>query len=176
MWKTIKRPGAFGKERDQIYKEFNKKYGKGNWRIVWQWGRGVIPWLMACQIYEDAYWLDSFKREKLWKKLISWAKNVYDYAKSNVKSGFDYSVQECPATHLQDISIRRVVLKRGWKFRGEKLIQIRSADVYWGDKLGPGRVPFHLPKLIKRPHLKGWWDANSVEDFYQSNKLLQIRR
>ncbi|MFQ6010159.1 MAG: hypothetical protein ACE5J7_03520, partial [Candidatus Aenigmatarchaeota archaeon] len=62
------------------------------------------------------------------------------------------------------------------KFQGKKLVQIRSHKSYWGKNLSPGRVPFHRPELIVEPHLEGWWDDNSVECFYQSNKILQIRK
>ena len=173
-WRTIKKsPGYVGKRRAEFISKLNKKYGRNNWRIAWQWGKTVIPFETVCQIYEDAYWADSFRREKLWKELISKSKDVYDYDKSNIKSGLNYSIQEGPAIHIQDISIRRVVLRRGWRFKGKKLAQIRTKDPYWGQKLTPGAVPFHLPKLISNPHLKGWWARNSVEDFYQSNKILQ---
>lgn len=175
VWKTAERPGYFGKKRDKIYKSYNKKYGEGNWKIAWKWHDQIIDYLTACQIYEDGYYADSFKREGLWKELTSAAKNVYDYEEQDVESGLDYLIQKANATHLQDIAIRRVVLRRGWEFKGDKLIQIRSHSVYWGENLSPGRVPFQLPELIVTPHLNGWWDNSSIEDFWQSNKTLQIK-
>lgn len=175
-WKTIERPGYLGKNRDATFEKYDREYGQENWRIAWKWGKSVIDYGIACQIYEDGYYTDSFRREDLWLELISEAKNVYDYSKEDTKSGLDYIVQEGPATHIQDIAIRRVVLKRGWEFKGKKLIQIRSQSKYWGEKLSPGKVLFHLPELIVVPHLEGWWDFNSIEDFYQSNKILQTKK
>lgn len=32
-----------------------------------------------------------------------------------------------------------------------------------------------MPEMIVKPHLSGWWNEDSIEDFYQSNKVLQIR-
>lgn len=174
-WKTIERPGHFGKNRDEFYATFDKKYGKDKWRIAWQWGNQVVPYLTACQIYEDGYYADSLGREKLWKELTRIARDVFDHQESNVKSGLDYLIQEGTATHLQDIAIRRVLLRRGWEFKGDELVQIRSHKDFWGKNLSPGKVPFHLPELIVKPQLASWWNINSVEDFYQSNKVLQTR-
>ncbi len=174
-WRTIERPGHFGKRKGEIHKQNDEKYGKENWRIAWQGVNEIIPYLTACQIYEEGYYLDSFNREGLWKELMAVAKNVYDHQESDVESGLEYLVQKGAATHLQDIAIRRVVLRRGWRFEGDQLIQIRSHDQYWGKNLSPGKVPFHLPELIVVPSLQGWWEYNSIEDFYQSNKVLQVR-
>lgn len=177
-WITVYRPGQFGKIKNFLYDTYFKWFGKEEvkWRLRWEWGEDLLPQEIAIQKYEDAYLYDSLKREELWLELINEASDVYDNSETNVESGFDYNKQETKATHLQDIAIRRVVRKRNWKFKGKKLIQIRSHDTYWGDKLSPGRVKFHKPEKIKIPHLKGWWDENSVEDFYQSNKVLQIRK
>lgn len=174
-WKTIERPGHFGKRRDQKYREFNERFGEGNWRIAWRWGEGVIPYDLTCQIYEDGYYKDSFKREEVWNELLKTAREVYDLEPKDVESGLDYLVQKGIAIHLQDIAVRRVVLRRGWSFQGEELIQIRGHGDYWGYRFSPGTTPFHLPHLIETPRLKGWWDYNSIEDFYQSNKVLQLK-
>jgi len=174
-WKTIGRPGFFGEKRDETFKQYNEKYGEGNWKIAWKWKDEYLPHITACQIYEDAYYSDSFRREDLWKELIKEAKDVYDHHESDIESGLDYLVQKGAATHLQDIAVRRVVMRRGWKFQGDKLIQIRSHKEYWGEKLSPGKVKFHLPELIIEPRLEGWWDDYSIEQWYQSAKVLQIK-
>jgi hypothetical protein len=175
-WITIDRPGFSGRKRDNKHLQLNNKYGKDNWRTAWQWGDQIIKRDLAYQLYEDAYFCDSFINETIWKELVSTAKNVYDYNPIDVKSGLDYSIQNGPANHLQDISIRRVVKRRGWEFSGDELIQIRSQSQYWGNKLSPGRVSFHYPEQIVTPHLKSWWNNDSIEDFYQSNKVLQVKR
>jgi len=174
-WKTVKRPGFFGKERDAFYKKTDEKYGRDNWRIVWQWNGAVLPFITACQLYEDGYYADSHNRERLWKELASSARDVYDHQESDVQSGWDYTIQNGTATHLQDIAIRKVMLRRGIKFQGDKLVQVRQHESYWGQRLSPGKVPFHEPELIVEPHLVGWWDVSSIEDFWQSNKVLQVR-
>jgi hypothetical protein len=174
-WKTLERPGYFGKKRDEFYKRYNETFGKDNWRIMWQWNGEQIPYGLACQIYEDGYYFDSFRRETLWKELGAVAKEVYDHQESDIESGLDYSIQSGNATHLQDIAIRRVMFRRGFRFKGDKLIQIRGHEEYWGQMLSPGKVSFHLPELIIVPHLEKWWNKDSIEDFWQSNKVLQVK-
>lgn len=87
----------------------------------------------------------------MWQDLLAVATDVYDHDLSNCASGLDYTRQEGAATHLQDIAIRRVALRRGWRFTGDELVQIRSHSSYWGNLLSPGRVPFHLPEHIVTP-------------------------
>lgn len=175
-WREVDRPGFFGKERDKKIKEFNEIYGDGNWKLAHKFNGKILDFLDACAIYERAYFVDSFQREDLWKKLVQTASEVYDHHPSNINSGFDYTKQEREATHLQDISIRKVVFERGWKFEGKEPIQIRSHNTFWGRCLSPGKVLFHVPQEIIRPSIESWWDRNTIEDFWQNNKYLYVKR
>lgn len=177
-WKTTKRLGYFGKHRDELHRQYNKIYGKNHWRIAWMVNKKIFSQEEIVLLYEDSYYNFFKKHPKILHQLISEAKNVYDDAVSNINSGLNYSKQETCRTHYQDVAIRRCVLRVGLKFKGRKLIQIRD---YKGKhplslKLSPGRIPFHLPKLIKKPELTGWWQPGSLESFYQSNKILQIKK
>ena len=111
-WRTIQRPGYAGNNRDERIAEYNKKYGKGNWRIAWHWNCTVIDRTLALQLYEDGYYADSFRRPDVWTELIDTAREVYDIEETDVESGLDYTIQNAIATHLQDISVRRVLKRR----------------------------------------------------------------
>ncbi|RJQ17312.1 hypothetical protein C4573_04640 [Candidatus Woesearchaeota archaeon] len=174
-WKTIARPGYFGKTRDEKLKMYDEEFGLGNWRIAWMWNEASIDYHVACTLYEDAYYADSFQRQAIWMELTHQAKDVFDIHESDIQSTLDYTIQTGTATHLQDIAIRRVVLRRGWTFSGREYVQIRGHKTYWGLQLSPGKIPFQVSRNIQKPNLQGWWDENSVEDFYQSNKVLQVR-
>src|SRR5262249_45053712 len=91
------------------------------------------------------------------------------------ESGLDYHKQECPAIHLQDIAVRRCLKRLNRSFQGDHLVQIRGQDSE-GFRLNPGKVPFHDPDGILRPSLahEAWWEEDSIEDFWQSNKILQV--
>lgn len=176
-WETIERLSYFGKKRDAIQTQFDSKYGVGNWRIAWQFGSQALPFPIAIQIYEDAYY-EFLKLDRgTLDQLLQEAREVYDNAESNVNSGLDYSIQENNSNHYQDISVRRVVLRLGRSFKGDNLVQIRhQSDSLVGSLLSPGRVPFHLASLTVTPVQEGWWGKNTVEEFWQSNKILQIKK
>lgn len=181
VWRTVDRPGYMGDARDRLYREWDEAHGKGLWRIAWTtWEDEVIEKDMALQIYEDGYFMHFLTNpgQLLW--LVNTASEVYDTAESNVNSGFDYNKQETPNNHLHDIAIRRAVARHGDRFRGDHLVWVRGPGSE-GEQLNPGVVHFHLPHLIYKGSIKNasgknlWWDAGSIEDFYQRNKVLQVR-
>ena len=185
MWITIERPGYFGNKRDELATMWNEKYGEDYWRIAWQWGDLVLERREALQIYEDGYY-EFFKKDNdTLDWLISTASDVYDTSPSNVQARFSYDIQETPNNHIHDVAIRRALLRTGSWFKGDSLLEIRSVNEE-GWKLSPCNVPFHLPEMISKEPIKDyrnkgyfWWEKrgipNSVEAFYQRNKLLQIQ-
>lgn len=177
-WTTIERPSQFGKDRDKRYREYDEKYGKGNWRLVWEVGGSAIDRDGIVMLYEDAYYFFFKSHPDALERLLKDASDVYDDAPSNVTSGLDYDKQETDRTHLQDISIRRVVIRLGRAFTGKQLVQIRDTQGSHplSVTLSPGQVPFHMPELIKQPEATGWWKPGTVESFYQSNRVLQVKR
>lgn len=173
-FKILERPGYSGRQISERIKQWNEKYGKNNWDMKWKWGEIWLDFEGACRIYEDAYYEDSFNKEKIWKEIFSKAYDVYDNAETNIDSGFDYNIQEAFSTHIQDIAVRNVGKRRGWKFKGDELIQIRGPESE-GYQLSPGRVPFHMPKMIIRPDIiPPWADPNSTEAWYQNAKYLVL--
>jgi len=181
-WHTFERaPGCSGSRRMDENRARDKVYGAGNWRIVWEarskHGFSKMHYLSnkeAVRLYEDAYY-QYFKKNPEKLEWISGFKDVYDNSETNVNSGLDYSIQESNSVHLQDISIRRCMVRLGMQFKGKDLLQIRSVGP--GAAFGPGNIPFHLRYMVPPPELelKGWWKPGSIESFYQSNKRLQVR-
>ncbi len=180
-WITIERPGYLGKKRDETFSYWNNIYGKDNWRIMYQWGSFVIQRREALQIYEDGYYEFFKSNTSKLEWLVSTASDIYDTAPSNVNAGFDYEYQETINNHIHDISIRRAVLRLGKEFHGNHLIHVRDTRSE-GWELSPGIVPFHLPNMILKEEIKDyggngiWWKSDTIEDFYQRNKILQTRR
>lgn len=184
-WRTIKRPGYLGKFRDEVCKGWDESYKKGNWRIMYEFGEAIVPRDVGLQIYTQGY----FEFLKNNPSIVDWLceyENVYDTAPSNIDAEFDFNKQETPNNHIHDISIRisLAMLGRWFTGRKQKLLHVRSSDTE-GHILSPMNVPFHLPDLIYKGEIedypkKGkWWIEkgipNSIEEFYQQNKLLQIR-
>jgi hypothetical protein len=189
MWKTIDRPGYFGGMRDELNEALNEKYGIGGWKISWEWGSQIMERPEAYQIYEDSYY--EFLKSK--PDVVEWLtknfRNVYDNSLTNIDSGFDYNIQEAKSTHLQDISVRRCLMRLGTWFKGDKLLEVRSTGE--GVIFSPCKIPFHLPHMIYKGQTKykgeerdfvkdpPWWIKrgikDSVEEFYQQNKILMIK-
>ena len=179
-WATLERPGYFGKKRDELQRSWDQQFGADNWRLAYRWGNLVVPREMGLQIYEDGYY-EFFKKDiPTLDWLVSTASDVYDTAPTNVQAGFDYTNQETSNNHIHDIAIRRAVARLGKWFKGNHLMHVRWKDSE-GFKINPGIVPFHLPEFIVPGEIKDyggkgwWWNPNTVEDFYQRNKVFQAR-
>jgi 8-oxo-dGTP diphosphatase len=175
-WQVVDSPGYAGKEKADRDALRNKLYGCGNWNIAFRWGDSLVERDFALQLYEDAYWVFLRDNPDQLNWLCSTAKEVYDNAETNIESRLDYAIQEAESTHLQDIAIRRSILRHGRRFCGDHLVEIRGRESE-GYHLNPGQVPFHMPKMIQ--HREGnpaWIEKGSIEDFWQSNKVLAVRR
>lgn len=176
-WHNMGRVGYLGSRRDEQWAEWDVKFGTENWRFVWTVGDSTLWFFNMCAAYESSYFLFFQQNPDVLEELVGVASDVYDDNPSNVCSGPDYSVQETNRTHIQDIAIRRAVARSGSRFQGKNLLQIRDAK---GEHelsiiLSPGKVPFEHSSWIERPQLRGWWNFDSVEAFYQSNRHLLVR-
>ena len=186
IWRPIgnNSTGYVGKYRNCEWKKRDKKYGAGNWRMGWLVGNSLLEYAEICLLYEDAYYMYFKQRPELLDHLLETASDVYDDSPDNVESGLDYSKRGAVRTHIQDISIRRCVLRLGRKFKGNKLLQIRDrlGDHPLSLALSPGQVPFHMPELLSSPDnlaaitKNAWWLPGSVEDFYQRAKRLCVKK
>lgn len=189
------RPGYYGKRRDEILEKYNQTYGKNNWKTSWVVGKNlkwvggeepvqgeyvVFDYAHVCKLYEDSYYEYFRQRPGELEFIIKNASEVFDNYESNVESGLNYEKQEPKiGTHIQDIAVRNVVARFGRQFEGKKLLQIRTIEGNIGAKWSPMQIPFHRPDCIMQPKAIGWWDrgvANSVECFYQSNKILLVKK
>jgi len=173
-WAIIGRPGFAGKRKLERREELQEKFGTANWQIVHLVEGKLLSREKALQYYEEGYFHFFEKNPEILEWLIATAEDIYDTAPSNIKSGLDYTIQETASIHLQDIAIRRVLKRLNKKFEGGRLLQIRGTDNE-GSILNPGLVPFHQPELIFQPQLKGWWHKNTIESFWQSNKVLAVK-
>ena len=171
-WITISRIGYAGQLKDKI----NAFIPFGDdWRKAHRYGKVSICREEALEHYEEAYYqyLKADRDILVW--LTETASDVYDNSQSNVLANKDYSLQETKATHLQDIAIRNAVSRLGVSFKGKQPMKVRGKDSA-GYRLNPGNVPFHLPDMILKPARKGWWKPGSIEDFWQSNKVLEVTK
>ncbi len=165
--------GQVGRMRAAVSLKRNQQFGQQRWGLGWRFQGRVINRVEALALYEEAYFLYLQVRPDLLDWICSIASEVYDNSVSNIESGLDYSIQETDATHLQDISIRRCLVRLGRKFAGDHPVQVRGHDTE-GHVLNPGQVPFHCPEEIEHREKAAWWKPESVEAFWQHNKVLLV--
>ena len=171
---VLGRPGYSGTQGKQRRKRCDHLFGEEGWRTMHVWKRALLDRGGATLLYEQAY-EHEFEANP---RLLAWVTEygeVYDNSLTNLGSGCDYGAQEASSTHLQDIAVRRVLLRKGLLFRGTKLLEIRGPSSS-GYRLNPGQIGFHVPEHIVQPPVEGWWKAGSIEDFWQSNKVLVTTR
>jgi len=173
-WIILGRPGYAGKKKKLHREELQEKFGKGNWKIQYLVKDKLLSREEALAFYEARYFHYFQKNPEILEWLVTYAKDVYDTAPSNVESGLDYSIQETDAAHLHDIAIRISIKKLGKEFQGDVLLEVRGKESE-GYIISPSQIPFHQPSLILEPQLKGWWNKNSIESFWQSNKVLLVK-
>jgi hypothetical protein len=176
-----------GFQKEKIYDKFNVRFGENNWLPAHTFQGEIITRNQAYLIYEESYYHFIKNNPEVKDWLVNTASEVYDIQCSNIKSGLDYNNQECEATHLQDISVRRVLTRLKLEeegksiedklpeleiFHGDHPVQIRGRNTE-GFVLNPGEVPFHLPEEILEGK-RGWWKKGSVEEWYQNNKVLLV--
>lgn len=165
-------------------------HGLELWRIAWEVNGHTLERPEALQLYEDAYYEHFRDKPDLLAWLTTNYADVYDTAPSNIQAKCKYEHQETESNHIHDIAIRRAVLRKGAKFTGTGVLEVRG-NTEGGRLLSPCKIPFHLPHLIYQGETlyqgkprdfiehPPWWDRrgvpNSVEKFYQQNKVLQVK-
>jgi hypothetical protein len=173
-WTTIGRAGLLGRARDRRLRELDARFGHGNWRLRHALGDRVLGLSDAALEVERSYLLHFGSNPKCLRSLCAIAADVFESARSNVRSGLDYGIQERKHEHVFDIAIRRVVRQLGLEFAGKEWIRIGGSCRQQAE-LSPGHVPFHDPARIVQPAFPGWWQADSVMSFWLSNRIIQAK-
>ena len=173
-WRVLGRPGRLGRAVDRRRREFDARFGPGEWKFGHVLRGEVLRLAKVTGVVEASY-ASLFRSEpKLLTDLCAVAADVFENARSNVRSALDYSVQERKAPHVFDIALRRVVRQLGQEFNGKGLLRIGGAKCS-GSPLSPGRVPFIQPLAIAEPREVGWWDSDSILSFWESNRVLLVQ-
>lgn len=181
-WHIVERqPAPFGYNRQEREKKLDKKYPEG-WREAHRFVDKIIPKKLALQICEDAYFLYLREQRDLLGRLIDEARDVIEAAEGDVESSIFYTRQQGKERfHYADIAVRRAMIRLGRSFNGERLIIVARPPIPSQQvkdsipELSPYNVPFHIPDEIIKPESKNGWNPDSVEAFYQSNRVIIAR-
>ena len=172
---AIARMGQIGRAKDKFIAGMNRIFGEGNWTIGYSYGSSMISRDSALQLYEDSYVKFFQENRDVLNKLVKEASDVYDTYKTEVSSGTDWYNQTERSTHLQDIAIRRALIRLSERFQGKRLRKVKSDGHL--PELSPGNIPFIQPELVNRFKKveKKWIKPNTIEDFWQNNKIFMVR-
>lgn len=178
-WVTEARPGYLGKKKDGMYKFWDEKYGEGNWRIANQASnREIFTYEdIIFRVYVPGYELYFKNHTDEAQYIVENYSYGYDKDFIDKPKAFDiYALYEKKGFVNQFHHVAfNVALTRGlgYDFRGARPLQVREEKE--GFLWSPGRIPCTIPQMITSPHIEGWWGYDSVEDFYQSTKVLQVK-
>lgn len=188
-WTILERPGYLGGKKEEMEKQWTITYGEGNWRISWIAATGErFNYERIFDIYVDSYagYFNAHFEE-------------LDYITSNFSYGYDldfqtkeeafdkYALYDKPGKRNQFHQVAfniAIEIKLQKSFRGSMPLQVRDAkpgtsEKYrpLGWKWNPGRIPCLYPHLIPTNiQLETmWWLENSIEDFYQKSKVLEVK-
>lgn len=187
-WQTIELISYLGKERDSKAAEWDQKYGTENWRLIHQASNGEtltyadIFWKVYVAGYSN-FFLHNLNEAQWISSNFSY---TYDKDLISFKSAFDpYALYQVPNTpnqfHHTALNIALVYFT-GFPFKGENPLQVREGKPgtpisTWpaGWRFSPGKIKAVRADLIPQTDNLGWWQKGSIEDFYQSSKILQVR-
>ncbi|OGM11412.1 hypothetical protein A2Z22_00845 [Candidatus Woesebacteria bacterium RBG_16_34_12] len=187
-WQTLEHPGYSGKKKDEQIKEWDRKYGEGNWRIAWELRNGEVLDFNGVfwKVYVLGYIMYFIKNPDEARLLTENYSYAYDKDMISPKEAFDpqslYNKQG-RANQFHHVALN-IALEwyLGMPFRGDRPIQVREGKPgapfdQWpeGFRWSPGRIPTVVPNLIPDVNVEGWWESCSIEDLYQKSKVLQIR-
>jgi len=192
VWQTVERPGYLGKRRDAAYREWNKMFGEGNWRIGNQMANGEmysyedIIWKVYVPGYEK-YFLEHPIEARFITDNYSYG---YDKTLCTEKEAFDiYAFYNKPGVvnQFHNVAFNVALTNLGYRFEGVEPVQVREGKPgtpdSWqpaGFRWSPGRImavrPELTPELIELlPGQTIWWKHGSIEEQYQLSKVLQIK-
>lgn len=188
-WVITERPGFLGKDREKKEKEWNEKYGEGNWRLVWATADGqVLSYEDIMEEYINGY-VEYFKQNPSEAKYLTENFSfAYDKDLITKKEAFDlYALYQKPgkANQFHHVALNIALEnKLDMSFKGNEPIKVRmgkpSVPVEeWplGWKWSPGNIPSTQPENIPDVIFdNSWWEKDSIEDFYQSCKALQVKK
>lgn len=189
LWQTIERPGYQGKKKEEHVARWNSTYGEGNWRMAWQLKNGEI-----CT-YQDIFYnfyVAGYARHFLDHPeeadfLTAHFSYTYDKDWITREEAFDpFALYDKPGRPNQfhnvalNIAIESFV---GQPFSGSVPLQVREGKPgtdpsEWpaGWRWSPSRIMAVRQDLIPQNEIHGWWQPGSIEDVYQTAKVLQVRR
>ena len=190
QWIVAERPGYLGSKKDAKHKEWDEKYGVGNWQISWQLADGrSLDYEHIFHLYLLSYlqyFIDHEDEAKFITDNYSYAFDESPIAYQDALEPLFLMNKKGISNQFHHVALNLVLVKiKGQVFKGKKRLQVRMGkedvpEENWpnGWKWHPGRIPATNPHLIPKgvDHKRKWWNDGSIEDLYQSSKVLEVKK
>ena len=174
-WQVVTRAVyANAAERMDYFKRLNGIYDAGNWRIVWAVEKGrLVGHGELFGAYERSF-LEHLERNPDIVKLI---KKVGRTSCMLLRGSGVYR-DESTHREMQDAALAGAISLIGFSIGLADIERIRRDHSLAGlaGALSPAKVPFYDNSIILAPEAPGSWDRGSLESFYRSNMLLEVKR
>jgi hypothetical protein len=186
-WITVSKPSYLGKNKDDQFAVWDKEYGLEKWRLAWQLSNGeVLCFEEIFQLYVESYTLYFLNHHDEAFYLTENFSYAYDKDLISKEDAFNpYCLYNKPGrpNQFHNVALNIALeIELGLCFKGLEPIQVRegkpNTDVAsWplGWRWSPGQIPAIHPELIPPTDKSSWWRSGSIEELYQSAKVLQIK-
>ncbi len=174
-WQVVMRAVyANASERTSYFKRLDNIYGAGNWRIVWAVENGkVVNRDGLFGAYERSFLAYLEKNPDL-VKLIK--KRVGGTEARPFLNPGSYR-GESAHREMQDAALASAISSIAFMVGLEDIKRIRRdhtlADL--AGAISTAKVPFYDRSMILSPEAAGDWEMGSIESFYHSNMLLEVK-
>jgi hypothetical protein len=187
-WLTVAHPGYFGKNRDLQIEKWNRQYGEENWRLAWELKDGQVLNFerFFWQVYVASYTQYFLHHPDELSFITENYSYTYDKDLVSRADAFDpYTLYGKPGESNQFHHVALNIALEWFletPFKGSKPLQVRqgkpgTTESSWpkGWRWSPGLIPAVRADLIPSLSMTGWWQEGTMEHFYQSAKVLQVR-
>ena len=180
-WEELpERPGYLGSDRDRYVEKLNQMYGKDGWRFAWKlkdeqildyigvFALFIRSYILYFQNNPDKAHAVTKNFEYICDKDFILKEEAFNPYHLYLKPGYD--------NQFHHVAINLSLILLGYNFKGTIAGQAREGKLL--DYLSPGRIECCYPDLIPEVEVKNYSDMvlrNSIENLYQSAKVIQIR-
>lgn len=188
-WRAVERPGYQGKRKDADIERWNREYGEDNWRLSWEIHEGETVGFEGIfyRIYVPGYTRYFLLNPEDALFLTNNYSFAYDKEMITREQAFaPHALYDKPGHPNQFHNVALNIALQdylGLSFKGDRPIQVREgkpgtpeSEQPEGWRWSPGRIPAVRSDSLPNGAIQGWWGAGSIEDVYQSAKVLQVRR
>ena len=180
-WETLaERPGYLGDNRDKYIENLNHMYGKDGWRFAWKLNDGrTLDYMGMFALFIRSYVLYFQSNSDIASGVTKNFEYICDkdfILKEEAFNPYHLYLKPGYCNQFHHVAINLSLVLLDYDFNGRKAGQAREGKEL--DFLSPGRIECCCPELIPDIDVNNYSnnvDKSSIENLYQSAKVIQIK-